>query len=428
VQVRSERRRKIVCSLANAKIPETGAQAQSRVSKRNTKPKLLTLFLAGDVMTGRGIDQILAHSSAPQLFEPIVRSALEYVALAEAVAGPIPRRAAFDYVWGDALVELERRHVSARIINLETAVTTSDDASPGKGIHYRMHPDNVACLAAAHIDCCTLANNHVLDWGPAGLEETLSVLHRAHISTAGAGYVAKEAYVPATLHPPGGGRIQVFAFGMPSSGVPAGWQARRSRPGVNWLEDLSQRSAQAVAAQISAHARPGDLVIASLHWGSNWGYEISDEERRFAHRLIDEAGVGLLHGHSSHHAKAIEVYRGKLILYGCGDLLNDYEGIRGYESFRGDLSLMYFATLEAESGALVGLSMVPMQIRGFRIQRAPAAAVEWLAWVLERECSKLGTHIARQADGTLELLEPAGYRDALTGDLGGPSRKPSLMG
>jgi hypothetical protein len=49
--------------------------------------------------------------------------------------------------------------------------------------------------------------------------------------------------------------------------------------------------------------------------------------------------------------------------------------------------------------------MVPMQMRGFRIQRAPAAAVEWLARVLERECSKLGTHIARQADGTLELLE-----------------------
>jgi len=375
------------------------------VSKRNTQPKLLTLFLAGDVMTGRGIDQILPHASAPQLFEPTVRSALEYVALAEAVAGPIPRRVAFDYVWGDALVELERRHASARIINLETAVTRSDDASPGKGIHYRMHPDNVACLAAAHIDCCTLANNHVLDWGPAGLEETLSVLHRARISTAGAAHVAKEARVPATLHPPEGGRIQVFAFGMPSSGVPPEWQATRNRPGVNWLEDLSERSVQAVAAQISAHARPGDLVIASLHWGGNWGYEISDEERGFAHRLIERAGVDLVHGHSSHHAKAIEVHRGKLILYGCGDLLNDYEGIRGYESFRGDLSLMYFPTLEADSGALAGLSMVPTQMRRFRIQRAPAAGVEWLARVLERECSKLGTHIERQADGTLELLE-----------------------
>ena len=138
--------------------------------------KTVTLFLSGDVMTGRGIDQILPHPSAPQLFEPAVRSALEYVELAEAVGGPIPRRAAFDYLWGDALAELERRRVSARIINLETAITVSKEAWPQKGVHYRMHPLNVPCLTAARIDCCTLANNHVLDWGRAGLEETLSVL------------------------------------------------------------------------------------------------------------------------------------------------------------------------------------------------------------------------------------------------------------
>ncbi len=369
--------------------------------------KAVTLFLSGDVMIGRGIDQILPHPSAPQLFEPSVRSAIEYVELAEAVGGPIPRRAAFDYVWGDALAEFERRHVSAHIVNLETAVTTSDVAWPHKGIHYRMHPHNVPCLAAAHIDCCTLANNHVLDWGRAGLEETLSVLHRAHICTAGAGRDAKEAQTPASLLLADGRRIQIFAFGMPSSGVPPEWQATRTKPGVNRIEDLSERSVQAVAWQISTHARPGDIVIASIHWGGNWGFEISDDEREFAHRLIDRAGVHLIHGHSSHHVKPIEVHRGKLILYGCGDLLNDYEGIHGYESFRGDLSLMYFPTVDAESGALMGLSMVPMQMRHFRIHRAPADAVDWMARTLQRECSKLGTRIARQADQTLELVGSA---------------------
>jgi poly-gamma-glutamate synthesis protein (capsule biosynthesis protein) len=158
------------------------------------------------------------------------------------------------------------------------------------------------------------------------------------------------------------------------------------------------------ALQISTHARPGDIVIASIHWGGNWGYEISDDEREFAHRLIDGAGVHLIHGHSSHHVKAIEVHAGKLILYGCGDLLNDYEGIHGYQSFRGDLSLMYFPTIDVETGALVGLSMVPMQMRRFRIHRAPADAVDWLARTLQRESSKLGTCIARRADDTLELL------------------------
>jgi poly-gamma-glutamate synthesis protein (capsule biosynthesis protein) len=366
--------------------------------------KPLTLLLSGDVMTGRGIDQILPHPSAPRLFEPSVRSALEYVELAEAGGESIPRRAAFDYIWGDALAELGQRPVSARIVNLETAVTTSEDAWPHKGIHYRMHPRNVSCLTAARIDCCTLANNHVLDWGAAGLEETLSVLHRAQICTAGAGRNAQEAQAPASLTRQDGGRILVFAFGMPGSGVPPDWQATRTRPGVNWIEDPSERSVQAVARQVSAHARPGDIVIASIHWGGNWGYEISASEREFAQGLIERAGVHLIHGHSSHHVKPIEVHRGKLILYGCGDLLNDYEGIRGYESFRGDLSLLYFPSVDAESGALVGLAMVPMQMRRFRLRRAPADAVDWLAKTLQRESAKLGTHIARRADDTLELL------------------------
>src|SRR5579883_837010 len=91
----------------------------------------------------------------------------------------------------------------------------------------------------------------------------------------------------------------------------------------------------------------------------------SPRKRDFAHDLIDLAGVDIVHGHSSHHAKAIEVYRGKLILYGCGDFLNDYEGISGDEVYRGDLVLMYLPTVEAASGRLLGLIMVPFRIKNF---------------------------------------------------------------
>ena len=84
------------------------------------------LFLGGDVMTGRGIDQILACPVSPQLYERFVKSALTYVDLAEERNGPIPRRADDRYIWGDALEELERRKPDVRIVNLETAVTTHD--------------------------------------------------------------------------------------------------------------------------------------------------------------------------------------------------------------------------------------------------------------------------------------------------------------
>src|SRR5687768_10922694 len=94
----------------------------------------VTLFLCGDMMTGRGIDQILPQPCAPHLYESYVRSALGYVELAERVSGPIPRPVPFAYIWGDALEVLERMQPDVRIVNLETAVTTSEDAWPRKGI------------------------------------------------------------------------------------------------------------------------------------------------------------------------------------------------------------------------------------------------------------------------------------------------------
>jgi len=146
----------------------------------------MKLFVCGDVMTGRGIDQILAHPAHPGIHEQYARSALDYVHLAEAANGPIPRAVEPAYLWGDALRVLEQAQPGARIVNLETAVTRSQNWAP-KGINYRMDPLNVACLAVARVDCCVLANNHVLDWGDQGLLETVSTLHAAGLRTAGAG-------------------------------------------------------------------------------------------------------------------------------------------------------------------------------------------------------------------------------------------------
>jgi poly-gamma-glutamate synthesis protein (capsule biosynthesis protein) len=365
--------------------------------------KDVTLFLCGDVMTGRGIDQILSHPSAPKLYESGTSSARSYVEFAEAGTGRIPRAVHPAYIWGDTLSELDRRNPQARIINLETAVTTSEDALPGKGIHYRMHPENVASLTAARIDCCVLANNHVLDWGHAGLRETLDRLHAAGIRTAGAGRDDVEAAAPAAVDIPDGGRVLVFAFGCESAGVPKEWEAGKGRAGVNVLESLSNGAVDRVARQVSATKRAGDLVVLSIHWGGNWGYGIPSAHRRFAHRIVDSAGVDLVHGHSSHHPMGLEVYGGKLILYGCGDFLNDYEGIGGYEEFRSDLTAMYFPTLDAIAGNLSSLVMVPMQIRHFRVNRPDNADARFLEDLLNREAGLFGLALSKLPDGSLVL-------------------------
>src|SRR5205809_7601690 len=111
----------------------------------------LRLFLCGDVMTGRGIDQALPHPVNPVLYEPYIREARAYVDLAEAANGPIQPPVCFDYIWGDALQELEHLAVDLRIVNLETAITSAGTQLADQQIHYRMHPHNIGCRNAARI-------------------------------------------------------------------------------------------------------------------------------------------------------------------------------------------------------------------------------------------------------------------------------------
>lgn len=356
----------------------------------------IRLFLCGDVMTGRGIDHILPHSSPPQLYERHVGDARAYVKLAERAHGPLPRPVEYGYIWGDALEILDRYRPDLGLINLETAVTTSDAHWQGKGIHYRMHPGNLPCLTAADVRVCSLANNHVLDWGFQGLKETLDALQGAGIQSAGAGVDADQASRPAALEVSGERQVSIFAWGMPSSGIPPEWSASRDRAGVQLMPDASERAVNDVISTIQDSTSREDLVLVSLHWGGNWGYRVPDEQRRMAHRLIQEAGVDLIHGHSSHHVKGIEVYEDRLILYGCGDFINDYEGIQGHERFRGDLAVMYFPELDPESGHLLGLEMVPLQRRKLSLQRAEKRDVNWLGDVLNREGRHLATHFQVQ--------------------------------
>ena len=309
---------------------------------------LMTLFLCGDVMLGRGVDQVLPHPGDPELRERYAGDARAYVRLAERANGPIPRSAGFSWPWGDAL-----------------------------------------------------------DFGRAGLRETLGALASAGLRAVGAGRDAAEARQPAAVPVPAGGRAMVFACGTASSGIPPGWAATATRPGVNVLPGLSDAAADDVIARVQAVRQRGDVVIVSIHWGSNWGYGVGDDQVRFARRLID-GGVDVIHGHSSHHPRPVEVYRGKLILYGCGDCIDDYEGISGHEEFRDDLRLLYFPSVAADTGTLDALRMVPMQARRMRLQRANIADGEWLRLVLQRISRRFRTGISRQPDGTLILQSSAG--------------------
>src|SRR5918999_2313188 len=336
---------------------------------------LVTLFLCGDVMLGRGVDQILPHPGDPRLRESHLTDARAYVELAQD-RGPVPRSVDFSWPWGDSLQVLDEVAPDVRVINLETSVTRSDEFAPGKGVHYRMNPANLPCLAAARPDACVLANNHVLDFGRQGLVETLDALAAAGLRAVGAGRDITAARRPAVVTA-GAGRVLVFSLGAASSGIPASWAATPTVAGVDFLPALSVAAADDVVDRVQRHKREGDIVVVSIHWGSNWGYGISRSQVQFAHRLID-GGVDVVHGHSSHHSRPIEVYRDKLVLYGCGDFLNDYEGISGHEQYRGDLVLMYFPALDEVTGQILALRMIPLRVRKMQLTRTSAADARWL--------------------------------------------------
>lgn len=354
-----------------------------------------SIFLCGDVMLGRGIDQILAEPCEPTLHESYMDDARDYVAIAEQRSGDIPWGVPPAYPWGDALEILDAQRPAARIINLETSITRSPDYDRDKGINYRMSPENATTIAAARVDVCALGNNHVLDWGERGLLDTLDTLDRLSIKRCGAGRDLDEAIRPAVVESDRG-RIAVFSIGGFDAGVPPWWAAGPDRPGVNFVRTFDDAAFARVRQAIEPWQDEHTLVVVSLHWGSNWGYAVPDAHRRFAHRLV-EAGVHVVHGHSSHHVKGIEVRDGHLIIYGCGDLITDYEGIHSHEQFRGDLGLLYIPTFD-RARRLGRLVMFPTQMQRFRLRRAAAEATGWLVATLTRCGHELGTSASVEDD------------------------------
>ncbi len=292
-----------------------------------------------------------------------------------------------------------------RVLNLETSVTRRGAFAPGKGIHYRMHPANLPAIQAWAPHVCGLANNHVLDFGVDGLLDTLDTLQGAGLQTVGAGRDSDEAQRVGIVRTDDH-RVLVLAVGHPSSGIPVSWAVTPDRPGVYVVRDLTEDTATRLAREVEAVRQPGDIAVLSIHWGSNWGLDVPMEHQRFAHALVDH-GIDIVHGHSSHHARPIEVYDGRLVLYGCGDFINDYEGISGYEQFRDDLRPLYLAEMHPGTGSLRTLRIALLKAQALRLQRASPDDVAWFASMLRSASAGFGTALEVDPTGLMVVDGPS---------------------
>ena len=195
-------------------------------------------------------------------------------------------------------------------VNNEFAFTSRGQALEGKAYTFRANPANVSLYDTMGVDLVTLANNHIYDFGPEGLTDTLSTLDNAGIAHVGAGETLSDASRPCYVD------IQNVRLGFVNACnaemnrfTP---EATDSSSGVLLCYEHDKFLAQTREARANA-----DYVIAVVHWGRDYVYETSDEQRALARELID-AGADVVIGGHSHSLQGIEYYNHCPIFYSLG--------------------------------------------------------------------------------------------------------------
>lgn len=300
---------------------------QAQPASPGLDPERCELALLGDCMLGRLVDETLE--------------------------GVPPA-----YPWGDTLPILHR--AGWRMCNLECVVSDRGAPALGKAFRFRSAAKNIAVLQAARLNAVSLANNHVLDYGEDALLEMLEILDRAGIAHSGAGANLEGASRPA-ISEACGQKVALLSF---TDNEPD-WEATSTEPGVFFAPiNLADRRAQRVLDIVRGHRLACDLLIVSMHWGSNWGYAPETGHVEFAHALVN-AGADLIFGHSSHVFRGIEFYKDRPIIYGAGNFVDDY-AVDPIE--RNDQGFIY--VVEMRGGIPHGLRLFPTLIRGCRVNRA----------------------------------------------------------
>ena len=322
---------------------------------------MITLALVGDVMLGRGVNDALRTLRPEQ-------------------------------PWGDVLPWLVSNDL--RIVNLECALTDHDQpwTRTPKVFHFRADPSAVEVLRAARVDCCSLANNHTLDFEERGLLDTVEHLKAAGIHHAGAGYDREEAARPALLTTRSDRPNQVAMLAFTNNEPP--FAAGCDRPGTNYLPvSLEPEVLHRVEAAVTAAREAGaEIVVFSNHWGPNMLQRPSALFRRFAHAVIDR-GADIYYGHSAHIFQGVEVYRGKPILYDTGDFIDDYAVD---PKLRNDRSFVFRISLEGSE--FRRLELFPVVLPYAQVEIARGSEQEAIFKRMEGLSSEMDTAFARLED------------------------------
>lgn len=350
------------------------------------------LNFVGDVMLGRLIDQAFPT----HVYEP------DEARIVESFKRSRPHLMSYDArsPWGSALPLFEEADLN--LINLETSVTDSARKWPDKVFNYRMHPDNIKALLPANVTYASLANNHTLDFSEQGLHDTVTALEGVNVAYAGAGRTREEATAPAILTL--GAQQHVYVWS--AADHPEDWSGVPGFLLIDYSQQTKSRLKQLIeASSIKDSSRPPSLKVFSVHWGPNYSWRPADEIRDLAHFLIDDCGIDIIHGHSSHHVQGVERYRGKLIIYGCGDFVDDYALVA---SHRNDLSAVWRVNLGQFEDRVkpVSLEVFPTKIVHFQAMRLGVDDPDhaWTCHKLRMLSADLGSSFQPQLGNKHQLI------------------------
>jgi poly-gamma-glutamate capsule biosynthesis protein CapA/YwtB (metallophosphatase superfamily) len=192
--------------------------------------------------------------------------------------------------------------------NLETPITREGVEFAKKRFRFKADPKAASAMRKAGFSVLTLANNHIMDFGAQGLDETLQNLKKEKILYAGAGRNLAEARMPALVEK-NGQKIAVLAYSLTN---PVEFYAGGNQPGAApgyprlFLADIKKAKAAA------------DYVVVSFHWGAESSTSPKSYQMEVARMAID-AGADVVVGHHPHVLQGIERYKGGLILYSLGN-------------------------------------------------------------------------------------------------------------
>lgn len=256
-----------------------------------------------------------------------------------------------DYPWRGTFEILKR--ASILVGNLEAPLSKRGSVYTEKTWLLRADPRTAESLVKAGFDILTLANNHMMDYGPIAMEDTLAALDNAQIARTGAGKNLNEARRAAIITAPDGTKFAFLAYSLT---YPEIFWANSTRPGTAYgnpsffVSDIKQAKTQA------------DHVIVSFHWGKELHNFPADYQKNYGRIAID-SGASVVLGHHPHVLQGIEVYKGGLIAYSLGNYV--------FGSYSKRVKDSIILEINCDKDRLIAAKLYPINVLNPEVQFQP---------------------------------------------------------